>query len=138
MEKRHELTLELENAFRQVFRKLKKEIDELLGEHLTSTEFIYLKHLSQKGRQMVSALSQEFDCTVSHVTAVTDRLVKKELVKRQRSETDRRVVELVITPKGKDMVTLIENKKKDYFMQKFEELSTEEMETLLRLFQKLA
>jgi DNA-binding MarR family transcriptional regulator len=38
------------------------------------------------------------------ITRLVDRLVKRGLVKRLRSKTDRRVVQVEITPKGRDLL----------------------------------
>ncbi|GAB7387149.1 MarR family transcriptional regulator [Bacillaceae bacterium] len=137
MDRRERLMNELELVFRNVFRKMRKDMNELLGEQMTSTEFIFLKMLAEKGPQMVTALAQEFDVTVSHITAVSDRLVKKGWVRRQRSETDRRVVELCITQEGREWVKRIEQKKKEFLQRKFDSFETEEMEILVRLLDKL-
>jgi DNA-binding MarR family transcriptional regulator len=58
-----------------------------------------LVHLSQ-GPKMMSALGRELCCHKSNVTQVVDGLVKKKLVKRAHSATDRRIHTLTLTTQG--------------------------------------
>ncbi|PTX63180.1 DNA-binding MarR family transcriptional regulator [Melghirimyces profundicolus] len=137
MSERLRLTHELERAFRQIFRQLKREINEVLGDEINRSEFVFLKFLVHHGPQKPSTLSSEFEVAASHVTHVTDRLVKKGWVRRRRSESDKRAVELEVTTEGKSVYHQLEKKWLLYFSGKFDSFTTEEMETLLRLFQKL-
>lgn len=63
------------------------------------------------------------------MTGIVDRLVRMELVKRTRSETDRRVVLVQITPTGQELIQKIDND----FMQNdfgcYADLSNDELET---------
>ncbi|WP_171016851.1 MarR family winged helix-turn-helix transcriptional regulator [Pseudalkalibacillus caeni] len=136
-ERRQKLTAELEKSFRIVFRTFKKEIAELFGEQITNNEFIFLKYICEEGPKKVSELASEFHVTLSHVTAVIDRLVNRELVERHRSKTDRRVVRLHITEQGKHLVEKLEKEKREHLQRKFESLTSEEMETMATLMKKL-
>ncbi|SEM98410.1 MarR family winged helix-turn-helix transcriptional regulator [Lihuaxuella thermophila] len=137
MPDRIESILELEQTFRNVVRQIRKDLSEIWGDTLTGAEFAVLKQLQSKSPQIVTALSQEFEVSVSHITHVADQLEKKKLVHRKRSHLDKRVVELHITDEGKKLVGQISEKKMEYLRQKFERLDTEEIETLRRLLQKL-
>jgi DNA-binding MarR family transcriptional regulator len=137
MSGRTQLLEDLEVAFRENFRRLKKEFEILFGEDITPAEFFFLKHLVAKGPQMVSELSQEFFVSLSHITSVSDKLVKKNLIERKRSEMDRRVVQVDITEKGREIVEVLGVKKKEHFQRKFEHLSDEELAILLKLYKKI-
>ncbi|SIF90339.1 transcriptional repressor MprA [Mycobacteroides abscessus subsp. abscessus] len=56
---------------------------------------------------------------------------------RSRSENDRRVVELVLTGTGKELVEKLEEKKSAYLQAKFRSFTEEELDQLVKLFQKL-
>lgn len=137
MSDRLDIILELEHTFRNTLRQMRKDLQQILGENLTGAEFGVLKQLQMKSPQIVTALSQEFEVSVSHITHVADQLEKKNLACRRRSQLDKRVVELHITEEGLKLVEELSKKKSEYFRQKFEPLTTEEVETLLRLFQKI-
>lgn len=115
----------------------RKEINHLFEDELTGMEFTYLKFIMEKKQVMTSMLSQEFNVATSHVTAVTDRLVKRNLVTRKRAETDRRVIYLCITEDGEKLVETLVEKKHKYMEGKFKSLTDDEMEHLLQLFCKI-
>lgn len=137
MPDRLECILELEQTFKNVVKQIRKDLRQILGDSLTGAEFAVLKQLESKSPQIVTALSQEFEVSVSHITHVADQLEKKNLVYRKRSQLDKRVVELHISEEGKKLVREMSKKKREYFRQKFEHLTTDEIETLLRLLHKL-
>ncbi|WLR52883.1 MarR family transcriptional regulator [Bacillus tianshenii] len=136
MDKREEMIYELEQEFRMMFRKLKKDVNDLFGENFTSSEFIFLRQL-QCGRQRVSDLAKAFQVSNSHATSVTDKLVEKSYVKRERSEKDRRVVELEITEEGKALFAVMEEKRLRYMYNLFDVLTDDEIQHTLTVFRKI-
>ncbi|MBA4494524.1 MarR family winged helix-turn-helix transcriptional regulator [Paenactinomyces guangxiensis] len=137
MSDRLDLIMELEQTFFNLGRHMRKELGKIWGDTLTGAEFGVLKQLHLKSPQIVTALSHEFEVSVSHITHVADQLEKKNLACRKRSQLDKRVVELHITDEGKQLVEETSKKKTEYFRQKFENLTTEEIKTLLQLLQKI-
>ncbi|MFC7371717.1 MarR family winged helix-turn-helix transcriptional regulator [Fictibacillus iocasae] len=134
---RNELSNELEHSFRTVFRTFRKEINDLFSDYMPGNEFAVLKALYDNSPLMASEIASEVKVSSSHITAVTDRLVKKGLIVRTRSEEDRRIVFLEITMEGKDIARKMENIKHDYLVDKFNRLTSEEMKTMISLFNKL-
>ncbi|SFI81084.1 MarR family winged helix-turn-helix transcriptional regulator [Thermoflavimicrobium dichotomicum] len=137
MSERLTIFLELEKTFFQVFREFKKDIKRILQDDITGAEDTLLHCLSEKNPQTITELSQDFHVSVSHITHVVDQLEKKGLVERKRSVQDKRVVEVYITPLGMKKMETIDRKKRKYFQEKFNNLTTEELVTLLRIFRKL-
>jgi DNA-binding MarR family transcriptional regulator len=136
-QEREELILHLAMSLRQMFRMLQNDINELFEEYMPWNEFSVLRALYTKSPQMASQIAYEVNVTSSHITAVTDRLVKKELVMRKRSDSDRRIVYLEITDKGREVAEKLENLRKEYYKEKFAHWSDEEMETILELFDRV-
>lgn len=97
-------------------------------------EFSVLRALFWKSPQMASQIANEVNVTSSHITAVTDRLVRKGLVTRKRSDSDRRIVYLEITDRGKEVAEKLENVRKEYYREKFQGWSDQEIEMVLDLF----
>ncbi|RFU61741.1 MarR family transcriptional regulator [Bacillus sp. V59.32b] len=127
----------LEKEFKSVFRSMRKEFTELFGTEINSNEFLVLKFIVVSGSQKASALSKELDVSASHITTVTDSLVKKDLLTRNRMENDRRVVNFELTDKGKEMIEDLEIKKTEYLARKFGKLTDEELTTFLELIKKI-
>ncbi|WP_169891071.1 MarR family winged helix-turn-helix transcriptional regulator [Litchfieldia alkalitelluris] len=137
MQSRDDLVHELEKQFRIAFRQLKSEINDLFKNEITSNEYAILRFLSHFGPQMASAISKEFNVSASHITAVTDSLYKQNLIKRERSETDRRIVHIIITDEGKDLVKRLEALKHNFLYSKFDSLSDEEIQTMIKIYKKI-
>lgn len=136
-QEREALILQLSMSLRQMFRMLQTDINELFEEYMPWNEFSVLRALYAKSPQMASQIASEVNVTSSHITAVTDRLVKKELVMRKRSDSDRRIVYLEITDKGREVAEKLENLRKEYYKEKFGGWSDEEMQKVLELFDRV-
>ncbi|MFC7442883.1 MarR family winged helix-turn-helix transcriptional regulator [Laceyella putida] len=137
MSDRLEMILELEQSFRHIIRQMRKDLADIWEEKINGAEFNVLKSLQDKSPQIVTALAQEFDCSVSHITHVADHLEKKNLAYRKRSQLDKRVVELHISEQGQHLIEELSRKKSEYFRAKFEHLATDEIATLLNLLHKI-
>jgi DNA-binding MarR family transcriptional regulator len=126
----------LEKLLRTVFRKMRQEVNSILGSEVSSNEFSVLKILWLSGSQKASDISKELNVSASHITTVTDSLAKKEYITRTRSDRDRRVVELVLTDTGRNLVQTLEEKKSVYLQSKFDKFSEDELRLFITLFQK--
>ncbi|MDG4655692.1 MarR family transcriptional regulator [Ectobacillus antri] len=136
-EDREALILHLSASFRQMFRMLQQDINELFDEYMPWNEFSVLRALYTKSPQMASQIASEVNVTSSHITAVTDRLVRKELVIRKRSDSDRRIVYLEITEKGKGVARELEERRRQYYKERFAQWSDEEMRMVVELFERV-
>ena len=136
-EERETLILELSMSFRKMIRMLQNDINELFSEYMPWNEFSVLRALHAKSPQMASQIAQEVNVTSSHITAVTDRLVRKNLVTRKRSDSDRRIVYLEITKTGQEVAEKLENVRKAYYREKFADLSNEEMKVMVELIERV-
>jgi MarR family 2-MHQ and catechol resistance regulon transcriptional repressor len=98
-----------EDVAQDVYRALTKAfllLDDLdrrffAEEKLSARQFWALQHLSERdGRPMVE-LGQLLLTDKSNVTGIVDRLEREGLVVRRPSSTDRRVMLITLTPKGR-------------------------------------
>lgn len=71
---------------------------------VTLPQFRALVVLASRGPQRVVDVSGELGIDPSTGTRLCDRLVRKGLVRRQRSTSDRRVVRVTLTPAGRSLV----------------------------------
>ncbi|HAK99466.1 MULTISPECIES: MarR family winged helix-turn-helix transcriptional regulator [Exiguobacterium] len=134
---RDQLIVDTEKGLRMNYRAIKKDVRSMFTTYLTRNEFFILKSLCANSPQIASALSQEFQFSASMITALADELTKKELISRERSELDRRVVELRATPKGIELYEKLESMKMDYLADVFEDFSDQELELFRSLLTKL-
>ena len=71
-------------------------------------------------------------------TFIVDRLIKRHLVTRVRSQEDRRIVEVSVTAKGKRVFEEICEQKKEEILNLFGKLSATERAACLKIAGKLA
>ena len=77
------------------------------GTEVTLPQYRLLTLLCLGGRHRVVDLAQQLDVTSPNATRMCSRLVDKRLVRREPSETDRRVVEIWATDAGRDLVARV-------------------------------
>lgn len=67
---------------------------------LTVSQAALLRMMDPEGPVPMSGLATALACHASNVTGLVDRLEEQGLVTRQASESDRRVKNIALTPKG--------------------------------------
>ena len=72
------------------------------------------------------------------MTRMLDKLESRELLQRQRSVEDRRVIHLVLTEKGKEVAAQIPEIAPEVLNYRLRNFSTEEFNEFLRLLQKFS
>lgn len=136
MPERDALIARIQTNIRQIAREHKKGIAEIPKNDLTSFEYYVLKFLYDcQAPQTVTELAQEMCVYPSLITATVDKLHKRGLLERNRSEQDRRVVQIGLTPFGRQQIDEIQPRIHDYLVKMFADVSTEDIEQLLKLLQ---
>lgn len=98
---------------------------------ITHVQTVLLKKLWHGGPSTVSDIADAMGVTMAAVSSLTDRLVKGGLITRERSDLDRRVVMISLTPAGRDEIAkhMESNRKKISLV--FEEMGVEKVKLLL-------
>jgi DNA-binding MarR family transcriptional regulator len=81
-------------------------------------------------------LGQQLRCDPSFVTMIADALEQRGLARREPSKTDRRIKNLVLTPRGIELKATIDDETRGA-MPWTQALNFEEREQLLRLMRKM-
>ncbi|ARU04162.1 hypothetical protein CCO03_05255 [Comamonas serinivorans] len=97
-----------QDSWAYVMRQLMSGATRLIGEALApwdlpSVQWMPLMRLAMGQRCTVVALARDLGVDAATMTRSTDKLVARGWVERQRSCTDRRLVELHITPQGQQV-----------------------------------
>jgi MarR family transcriptional regulator, organic hydroperoxide resistance regulator len=93
--------------------------------------------LDSQHRMTMSRLAESLDVPLSTATHTVDRLVSKRLVERNRSEEDRRVVEVQMSEYGSKLQAVFRDKRKVVARSWLEPLSGDEREAFLKLMAKI-
>ena len=105
--------------------------------HLTFPQALVLNVLATRGPIPISELAEQTGSANSTVSGIVDRLEKLELVKRKRSERDRRVIYVSATDKYQDICARAKIDVGGYFASMLDTMTREEMAQVLAALQKL-
>lgn len=76
----------------------------LLGHGVSLAQLQLLQMLEAHGELTMTQVAEVIDVSMSNATGLIDRMAERGLVERHRSEADRRVVHVHITPGGRDVL----------------------------------
>ncbi|GIN87172.1 hypothetical protein J6TS2_35580 [Heyndrickxia sporothermodurans] len=77
------------------------------GEPFSQSQIILLIQLKLNGGMKATKIAEFFHVTPGAVTSMCDKLEKLNLIQRERISTDRRIVQMVLTPLGEKKVNEI-------------------------------
>ncbi len=106
--------------------------------NLTGPQLTVIKMLEQIGDLSLTELSEKIRAQNSTVTGIIDRMEREDLVVRERSVEDRRVVHIRLTPKGAQLAREIPVEPMEILRQALLSLSAPEARDLLKIATKLA
>ena len=100
-----DLEVRILRALRRVIRRVDIHSHKINSAfNITVPQLICLYSVKRNPEKTMSQLAKDVSLGASTVNGIVDRLERKELVKRRRSEKDRRKVFLDLTDKGKELV----------------------------------
>jgi len=107
------------------------------NENLGVTHVLTLGYINRNEKSRPSDISKELGLTPPTVTHLVEKLVQKKLVERVLDDSDRRIIYLVITEKGKEVLKRANVEGQKLRRELFLKLNEEEREQLLALYAKL-
>src|SRR5699024_11795181 len=96
-----------------------------------------LNSMDHKGPKRILEIHNSVLIKFGSITYVIDKLEKKGLIKRINSTTDRRVVYIHITEKGKEEMDIIFPKHQKVIENMFQNINHREKELLIDLLKKI-
>jgi len=112
-------------------RRLTKGLAREFG--LTGPQLTVIKILEQLGDLSLSSLSSRIKAKNSTVTGIIDRMEREGLVRRERSEEDRRIVLIRLTDDGRELAGRIEVEPMAIFREALHSLPRRDIEELFRI-----
>lgn len=128
------LWIVLARSYATVAREVAGKVSEY---GLTVPQFGILEALYHLGPLSLGELADKLLVTGGNVTYVMDRLEEQDLVYRERSPEDRRVVQAKLTPKGHRLIADVFPGHGEFIEDLCSELGAEEQERLRFLLKKL-
>ncbi|MGZ4031650.1 MAG: MarR family winged helix-turn-helix transcriptional regulator [Tumebacillaceae bacterium] len=128
---------EVQSLFTRLFRRYAAEFRAKLDKDITGPQLTLLEMLRNYGSQKMTDLAERLCVTVGAVTLLGDRLIKAGYVERERSQSDRRVVQLTITQSGLELVEQFFQVRNEVLEKYLGRLNEDELEQLGHLFRKM-
>lgn len=121
------------HTYLRVTQHLSQQFRTYFGQFsLTFPQAMVLTVLGETGPIPISQLAEKTGSANSTISGIVDRLEKLGLVRRTRSEEDRRVIRVEITEEYRQMRTKALGSVNDYFSTLISSISQQEREEILR------
>jgi DNA-binding MarR family transcriptional regulator len=105
---------------------------------LTAPQILLLQALRDKGQITIGELAQEVSLSQATVTTILDRLEKRGLVYRQRSETDKRKVHAFLTDEALEILKNAPIPLQEQFTRQFGDLQEWEQTMIISALKRVA
>ncbi|MGF1690183.1 MarR family winged helix-turn-helix transcriptional regulator [Photobacterium kagoshimensis] len=135
MDKHEEVLIALRQIIRAIdlhSRKLNKDAG------LTGPQLVLMRAIRDSGEVTIRQLSNNTNMSQATATTILDRLEKRELVVRQRSQLDKRKVHAHLTPQGVEVLNKAPLPLQDSFISQYHELEEWEQSLLLSSVQRIS
>jgi DNA-binding MarR family transcriptional regulator len=104
---------------------------------LTGPQLIFLKTLDRAGEASAGEIAKAISLSQATVTGILERLVKRGLVNRQRSTSDKRRVLVRITPEGQKILATAPPMMQASFLEQLNHLEQWEQTMILSALQRI-
>lgn len=105
---------------------------------LTAAQFRVLQVVAEKGRCTATEISQRMRVSQATVTSLVDKLVREGAVFREKSQTDRRQTNILLTEKGRKTISDAPDALQQRFVRKFEAMEDWEQSMLVASLERVA
>jgi DNA-binding MarR family transcriptional regulator len=130
-----------EDIYDLFFNKLKKLLypEEWISLDLdfSKSELFTMLLVDRNGEIIMSKIADYVNVSMSTANGIVERLIKKGLLSRDRSDSDRRIVVIRLTEEGKNLVNELKKVVLEYIGLIFEALDDEERKLIFKIFNKI-
>ncbi|NMP23630.1 MarR family winged helix-turn-helix transcriptional regulator [Sulfobacillus harzensis] len=124
---------EIQRLFPRIMRYLEAEATrELIGLEVTPAQMNALVVLYEPQNLPMGELADQLGLTESAATRLVDRLLRMNLVRRDRDEVDRRVVRVRLSSYGRQLADLVFKRREEQFTRFAVRLSAGERQHLIQ------
>lgn len=133
-----QLEEEILRALRRITRAIdlhSRQLANLYG--LTGPQLVCLRAIGHHGSLTPSKLAKEVSLSQPTVTGIIDRLVARQLIQRDRSQSDRRVVTVTLTDAGRALIQMAPSPLQEKFAKRLAALNRDEQDEILHTLHKI-
>jgi len=122
----------------RIHRKMRAKLsNELSQGKITIPQYHILDYLYNKGESVMREIADYLFVTPPAVTGIVDKLVKMQLVHRSFRSSDRRIIIVSLTQKGKNVISKIKNQSNELFLAILKGFSPKEKKNFLEVTEKM-
>lgn len=137
-EKAIDFANEMAKMFPVLLREVSKQQENILAHgNIAVSHIITIDILKERGPCTMGELAKTLNHTMSAVTGIVDKMLEMGLVKRQRSQEDRRVVRVALLAKGEKLSKKINEARKSMTRELYSVLTEKEGKEYLRMIRKV-
>lgn len=134
-----ELNNSIIDAFSKVMRTMKHTFFlRSKTSHVTMLQFEALSCILKMRKAHMGDIAEHFSTTMPTATSLIDKLIETDLVKRKNDRDDRRVVEIKLTYKGKQLLKDMARQRENKISHLLSFISKKDKLELLRILEILA
>ncbi|MDX1455482.1 MAG: MarR family transcriptional regulator [Gammaproteobacteria bacterium] len=104
---------------------------------LTGPQLVCVRQLLKHGSMTPGELAKRISLSPATITGIVDRLEKRGLVTRERSQEDKRKVVIALTPAGEQQVEQMPPPLHETFLRRLEQLSEDEQDEIDEVLAKI-
>lgn len=124
--------IEIARLFSEVNRIIQRNMRKSFeNQGLTLPQGMVVRTLKDFGEMKITELSRKLSLSNSTVSGIVDRLEKQELVVRTRSEVDRRIIHVKVTPRFEEIHQGLHQKAEQSFENLLGAGTSEEIEKII-------
>lgn len=115
----------------------RRQMSVFMKSSLTISQMVILDYLMENEICKMSDLAKVLNLTMSAVTAIVDKMIRTDLLKRERSNEDRRVVRIMLLKKGRELAVQVKKARSNSVKEMFSTLTDAEKREYLRILHKI-
>lgn len=127
-----------QSAMNTIYRGVNNILKEKIHSDITTDQFSTLQYIRNNGKCTSTDIAHAFGVGKSAVTAQVNRLFDKDLIERNRDQSDRRNVYLHVTTNGLKQVDFIEKEMYEVIGEQLLHFDKEEITMFIHSLEKLA
>jgi DNA-binding MarR family transcriptional regulator len=135
------MMFEVENIWDLIFNNLKKLLYPRewisLDLEFSKSELFTMLLVDKQVEIIMSNIADYINVSMSTANGIVERLVKNGYLTRERSDSDRRIVVVRLTEKGKKLIDELKSKLFEYIKLIYDALNEEERTLLFKIFTKI-
>lgn len=118
-------------------KKIRKLILKRINKNVSFPQLAIIRYLYVNGKQNITHISQYMNSTLSAITSIVNNMNKLDLIERERSDEDRRVVFINLTENGRNVYKQHIKNKKEIFNMLLEYFNEDEVKAFHKIMKKI-